>query len=245
MRRTSHKHTLNLTYFIYYAIIQGMSEHFTPQPGEDLTGEQDPMASEPKPEQHGRERSPVRYINYLCKTSSGEIVAVVTNPNVKDPISYGDYHDVYIGTEAGGLRKTEITESKRRRDGGTTNIAVQRTSPDGIKEDIRLHFPHPDDPFKRGIPYKPVEGKQPRFNGEDMTVLNERGWNAVADEETGTLQLSEKPATENTEPEQSTTAQPASPEAAAADLDRQSSRQRGRGRLSQGILRLLGLFYRQ
>lgn len=28
MRRTNHKHTLNLTYFIYYAIIQGMSEQF-------------------------------------------------------------------------------------------------------------------------------------------------------------------------------------------------------------------------
>ena len=219
-----------------------MSEHFTPQPGEDLTGEQDPMVSGPKPEQHEQEQSPVRHINYLCKTSSGEIVAVVTNPNVKDPISYGDYHDVYIGTEVGGLRKTKITKSKRRRDGGTTNIAVQRTSPDGIKEDIRLHFPHPDDPFKRGIPYKPVEGKQPRFNGENMTVLNEKEWTAAADEETGTLQLNEKPATENTpEPEQPTTAQPISPEAAAADLCLQSLRQRGRGLLSRGILWLLGL----
>lgn len=100
-----------------------MSEHFTPQPREDLTGDQDLATPELKHEQHEQEQSPVRYINYLCKTSSGEIVAVVTNPNVKDPISYGDYHDVYIGTEVGGLRKTKITESKRRRDGGTTNIA--------------------------------------------------------------------------------------------------------------------------
>lgn len=38
MRRTSHKHTLNLTYFIYYAIIQGMSEQFiTPPQPEDKT----------------------------------------------------------------------------------------------------------------------------------------------------------------------------------------------------------------
>ena len=222
-----------------------MSEHFTPQPREDLTGDQDLATPELKHEQHEQEQSPVRYINYLCKTSSGEIVAVVTNPNVKDPISYGDYHDVYIGTEVGGLRKTKITESKRRRDGGTTNIAVQRTSPDGIKEDIRLHFPHPDDPFKRGIPYKPVEGKQPRFNGENMTVLNEKEWTAAADEETGTLQLNEKPAAKNTEPEQPNPAQPASPEAATADLCRQSSRQRGRGRLSRGILWLLGLSSRR
>ena len=36
MRRTSHKHTLNLTYFIYYATIQGMSEQFiTPTQPED------------------------------------------------------------------------------------------------------------------------------------------------------------------------------------------------------------------
>lgn len=36
MRRTNHKHTLNLTYFIYYAIIQGMSEQFiTPTQPED------------------------------------------------------------------------------------------------------------------------------------------------------------------------------------------------------------------
>ena len=32
MRRTNHKHTLNLTYFIYYAIIQGMSEQFITTP---------------------------------------------------------------------------------------------------------------------------------------------------------------------------------------------------------------------
>ena len=219
-----------------------MSEYFISQPREDLTSDQD---LNPKHEQHEQERSPIRYINYLCKTSSGEIVAVVTNPNVKDPISYGDYHDVYIGTEVGGLRKTKITESKRRRDGGTTNITVLRTLPDGTEEDIRLHFPHPDDPFKRGIPYKPVEGKQPRFNGENMTVLNEKEWTAAADEETGTLQLNEKPATENTEPEQPNPAQPASPEAATANLCRRSSHQRGRGRLSRGILWLLGLSSRR
>lgn len=223
-----------------------MSEHFTPPQRENLTDEQGSTASGPNHEQHEQEQSPIRNINYLCKTSSDEIVAVVEDPNVKSS-SYEECYDVYIGTESGDLHKTEITKFRRFSDGGTTNIAVQRTLPDGTKEDIRLHFPHPDDPFKRGIPYKPVEGKQPRFNGKNMTVLNEREWTAVADEETGTLQLqpNEKPATENTEPEQSTTAQPASPEAAAADLCRQSLHRQGRGRLSRGILWLLGLSYRR
>lgn len=247
MRRTSHKHTLNLTYFIYYAIIQGMSEHFTPQPGEDLTGEQDPMVSGPKPEQHEQEQSPTRLINYLCGTSDSNIVAVVRNPNIKEPSSYREEHDVYIGTVTNGLYKAEITEFRHLRDGGTSHITVQRALPDDTKEEIRLYFPRPEYPFRREGPYIPVQGKQPTYNGESMEVFNNKGLTAIADEETGTLQLqpNEKPATENTEPEQSTTAQPASPEAAAADLDRQSSRQRGRGCLSQGILWLLGLYSRR
>jgi len=233
-----------LTYSTYNVIISSMSEHFTPPQRENLTDEQGSTASGPNHEQHEQEQSPIRNINYLCKTSSDEIVAVVEDPNVKSS-SYEECYDVYIGTESGDLHKTEITKFRRFSDGGTTNIAVQRTLPDGTKEDIRLHFPHPDDPFKRGIPYKPVEGKQPRFNGKNMTVLNEREWTAVADKETGTLQLHENPAAKNTEPEQPNPAQPASPEAAAADLCRQSLHRRGRGRLSRGILWLLGLSYRR
>ncbi len=231
-----------MTYSTYNVIISSMSEYFTPQPREDLTSEQGPMTSEPE---YKQEQSPTRLINYLCGTSDGNIVAVVRNPNIKEPSSYREEHDVYIGTVTNGLYKAEITKFRRFSDGGTTNIAVQRTSPDGTKEDIRLHFPHPDDPFKRGIPYKPVEGKQPRFNGKNMTVLNEREWTAVADKETGTLQLHENPAAKNTEPEQPNPAQPASPEAAVADLCRQSSRQRGRGLLSRGILWLLELSSRR
>ena len=220
-----------------------MSEHFTPQPREDLTGDQDPMTSEPKPEQHEQEQSPTRLINFLCGTSDGKVVAVVRNPNIKKPSSYKEEHDVYIGTDTGRLHKAKITRFMYFRDGGTSDIAVQRALPDGTKEEIRLYFPRPEYPFQREAPYIPVEGKKPLYNGEIMTVFNNKGLAATADEEAGTLQLqlSEKPATENTEPEQPTTAQPASPEAAAADLCRQSLRQRGRGRLSRGILWLLGL----
>lgn len=245
MRRTSHKHTLNLTYFIYYAIIQGMSEHFTPQPGEDLTGEQDPMVSGPKPEQHEQEQSPTRLINFLCKTPDGKVVAVVRNPNIKKPSSYREEHGVYIGTAIDRLHEAKITRFMYFRDGGTTDITVQRALPDGTEEDIRLYFPRPEYPFRREGPYIPVQGKQPTYNGESMEVFNNKGLTAIADEETGTLQLqlSEKSATESTETDkQSNPTQPASPEAAAADLCRQSSRQRGRGRLSQGILWLLGLY---
>ena len=179
----------------------------------------------------------------MCKTSSDEIVAVVEDPNVKSS-SYEECYDVYIGTESGDLHKTEITEFRRARDGGTSDIAVQRALPDGTKEEIRLYFPRPEYPFQREAPYIPVEGKKPLYNGEIMTVFNNKGLAATADEEAGTLQLqlSEKPATENTEPEQPTTAQLASPEAAAADLCRQSSRRRGRGLLSRGILWLLELY---
>lgn len=224
-----------------------MSEHFTPQPGEDLTGEQDPMVSGPKPEQHEQEQSPTRLINYLCGTSDSNIVAVVRNPNIKEPSSYREEHDVYIGTVTNGLYKAEITEFRHLRDGGTSHITVQRALPDVTKEEIRLYFPRPEYPFRREGPYIPVQGKQPTYNGESMEVFNNKGLTAIADEETCTLQLqpNEKPATENTEPEQSTTAQPASPEAAAADLYRQSLRQRGRGRLSRGILWLLGLSSRR
>lgn len=130
-------------------------------------------------------------------------------------------------------------------DGGTSDIAVQRALPDGTKEKIRLYFPRPEYPFQREAPYIPVEGKKPLYNGEIMTVFNNKGLTATADEEAGTLQLqpNEKPAAKNTEEtdKESNPAQPASPEAAAADLCRQSSRQRGRGRLSRGILWLLGL----
>lgn len=203
MRRTSHKHTLNLTYFIYYAIIQGMSEHFTPQPGEDLTGEQDPMVSGPKPEQHEQEQSPTRLINFLCKTPDGKVVAVVRNPNIKKPSSYREEHGVYIGTAIDRLHEAKITRFMYFRDGGTTDITVQRALPDGTEEDIRLYFPRPEYPFRR--------------EGPESTETDK----------------------------QSNPTQPASPEAAAADLCRQSSRQRGRGRLSQGILWLLGLYYRR
>ena len=224
-----------------------MSEHFTPQPREDLTGDQDPMASEPKPEQHEQEQSPTRLINFLCGTSDGKVVAVVRNPNIKKPSSYKEEHDVYIGTDTGRLHKAKITRFMYFRDGGTSDIAVQRALPDGTKEEIRLYFPRPEYPFQREAPYIPVEGKKPLYNGEIMTVFNNKELTATADEEAGILQLqpSEKPATENTEPEQSTTAQPTSPEAAAADLDRQSLRQRGRGSLSRGILWLLGLSSRR
>lgn len=217
-----------------------MSEYFTPQPREDLTSEQGPMTSEPE---YKQEQSPTRLINYLCGTSDGNIVAVVRNPNIKEPSSYREEHDVYIGTVTNGLYKAEITEFRHLRDGGTSHITVQRALPDDTKEEIRLYFPRPEYPFRREGPYIPVQGKQPTYNGESMEVFNNKGLTAIADEETGTLQLqpNEKPATENTEPEQSTTAQPASPEAAAVDLDRQSSRRRGRGRLSRGILWLLGL----
>lgn len=219
-----------------------MSEHFTPQPGEDLTGEQDPMVSGPKPEQHEQEQSPTRLINFLCGTSDGKVVAVVRNPNIKKPSSYREEHDVYIGTATDRLHKVKITRFMYFRDGGTSHITVQRALPDDTKEEIRLYFPRPEYPFRREGPYIPVQGKQPTYNGESMEVFNNKGLTAIADEETGTLQLQpNEPATENTEPEQSTTAQPASPEAETADLCRQSSRQRGRGRLSRGILRLLGL----
>ena len=218
-----------------------MSEHFTPQPREDLTGDQDPMASEPKPEQHEQEQSPTRLINFLCGTSDGKVVAVVRNPNIKKPSSYKEEHDVYIGTDTGRLHKAKITRFMYFRDGGTSDIAVQRALPDGTKEEIRLYFPRPEYPFQREAPYIPVEGKKPLYNGEIMTVFNNKGLAATADKETGTLQLHENPAAKNTEPEQPNPAQPASPEAAAADLCRQSSRQRGRGRLSRGILWLLGL----
>ena len=234
---------MNLTYIIHGDIISNMNEHFTPQSGKDLTDEQDPMVSEPKPEQHEQEQSPTRLINFLCGTSDGKVVAVVRNPNIKKPSSYKEEHDVYIGTDTDRLHKAKITRFMYFSDGGTSDIAVQRALPDGTKEEIRLYFPRPEYPFQREAPYIPVEGKKPLYNGEIMTVFNNKGLAATADEEAGTLQLqlSEKPATENTEPEQPTTAQLASPEAAAADLCRQSSRRRGRGRLSRGILRLLGL----
>ena len=217
-----------------------MSEYFTPQPREDLTSEQGPMTSEPE---YKQEQSPTRLINYLCGTSDGNIVAVVRNPNIKEPSSYREEHDVYIGTVTNGLYKAEITEFRHLRDGGTSHITVQRALPDDTKEEIRLYFPRPEYPFRREGPYIPVQGKQPTYNGESMEVFNNKGLTAIADEETGTLQLqpNEKPATENTEPEQPNPTQPASPEAATADLDRQSLRQRGRGLLSRGILRLLGL----
>ena len=218
-----------------------MNEHFTPQSGKDLTDEQDPMVSEPKPEQHEQEQSPTRLINFLCGTSDGKVVAVVRNPNIKKPSSYKEEHDVYIGTDTDRLHKAKITRFMYFRDGGTSDIAVQRALPDGTKEEIRLYFPRPEYPFQREAPYIPVEGKKPLYNGEIMTVFNNKGLAATADEETGTLQLHENPAAKNTEPEQPSPAQPASPEAAAADLCRQSSRRRGRGRLSRGILRLLGL----
>ena len=239
---------MNLTYIIHSDIISNMSEHFTPQPGEDLTGEQDPMASEPKPEQHEQEQSPTRLINFLCGTSDGKVVAVVRNPNIKKPSSYKEEHDVYIGTETDRLHKAKIIRFMYFRDGGTSDIAVQRALPDGTKEEIRLYFPRPEYPFQREAPYIPVEGKKPLYNGEIMTVFNNKELTATADEEAGTLQLqlSEKPATESTEAgKRSSPAQPASPEAAAADLCRQSSRQRGRGRLSRGILWLLGLSSRR
>ena len=232
---------MNLTYIIHSDIISKMSEHFTPQPREDLTGDQDPMASEPKPEQHEQEQSPTRLINFLCGTSDGKVVAVVRNPNIKKPSSYKEEHDVYIGTDTGRLHKAKITRFMYFRDGGTSDIAVQRALPDGTKEEIRLYFPRPEYPFQREAPYIPVEGKKPLYNGEIMTVFNNKGLAATADKETGTLQLHENPAAKNTEPEQPNPAQPASPEAAAADLCRQSLRQRGRGRLSRGILWLLGL----
>ena len=222
-----------------------MSEHFTPQPREDLTGDQDPMASEPKPEQHEQEQSPTRLINFLCGTSDGKVVAVVRNPNIKKPSSYKEEHDVYIGTDTGRLHKAKITRFMYFRDGGTSDIAVQRALPDGTKEEIRLYFPRPEYPFQREAPYIPVEGKKPLYNGEIMTVFNNKGLAATADKETGTLQLHENPAAKNTEPEQPSPAQPASPEAAAADLCRQSLHRRGRGRLSRGILWLLGLSYRR
>lgn len=172
-------------------------------------------------------------------------MAVVRNPNIKEPSSYREEHDVYIGTVTNGLYKAEITEFRHLRDGGTSHITVQRALPDDTKEEIRLYFPRPEYPFRREGPYIPVQGKQPTYNGESMEVFNNKGLTAIADEETGTLQLHENPAAKNTEPEQPNPAQPASPEAAAADLDRQSSRQRGRGCLSQGILWLLGLSYRR
>ena len=222
-----------------------MSEHFTPQPGEDLTGEQDPMVSGPKPEQHEQEQSPTRLINFLCGTSDGKVVAVVRNPNIKKPSSYREEHDVYIGTATDRLHKVKITRFMYFSDGGTSDIAVQRALPDGTKEKIRLYFPRPEYPFQREAPYIPVEGKKPLYNGEIMTVFNNKGLTATADEEAGTLKLqpNEKPAAKNTEEtdKESNPAQPASPEAAKANLCRRSSRQRGRGLLSRGILRLLGL----
>lgn len=223
-----------------------MSEYFTPQSRKDLTNEQGPMTSEPE---YKQEQSPTRLINYLCGTSDGNVVAVVRNPNIKEPSSYREEHDVYIGTVTNGLYKTEITEFRHLRDGGTSHITVQRALPDDTKEEIRLYFPRPEYPFRREGPYIPVQGKQPTYNGKSMEVFNNKGLTAIADEETGTLQLqpNEKPAAKSTEEtdQQSNPAQPASPEAAAADLCRQSLHRQGRGRLSRGILWLLGLSYRR